>query len=127
MPSGIGGTGANYNKATGQGLYVLRNEAGEIKYIGRGDAPARLATHADSIDKGDLIGEVLYTNNLTKAQAKGLEQNLIDRFGGAARKNPDTPLLNQYRSYAPENINAPVYRDAVTGELLQETLKRLGQ
>jgi hypothetical protein len=123
----VGGTGKNYNPATGQGIYVLRDESGAIKYVGRGDAPARLATHADSIDKGDLIGEVLWTNNLTKAQAKGLEQQLIDNFGGAARQNPNTPLLNQYRSYAPENPNAALYQNSVTDPLWQATLNRLGQ
>jgi hypothetical protein len=79
LPSGVGGTGAADNKATGQGLYVLRDELGNVRYVGRGDAPARIATHADSIDKGDLIAERLYTNNLTKAQAEGLEQRLSNR------------------------------------------------
>jgi hypothetical protein len=126
LPSGIGGTGARYNKETGQGLYVLYDEAGAVRYVGRGDAPARLVTHADSIDKSDLVGEVLWTNNLSKAQAKGIEQRLIDHFGGAARQSPDTPLLNEYRSYAPENPNASVYASSATDELWFETLKRLG-
>lgn len=78
--------------------------------MGIGDAPTRLATRADYIDKGDLIGEVLWTNNLNKAQAKGLEQELIDNFGDAAWQNPTTTLLNQYRSYTAENPNAALYQ-----------------
>ncbi|MEM9054252.1 MAG: hypothetical protein AAGB16_02910 [Pseudomonadota bacterium] len=39
LPSGVGGTGRAYNKATGQGLYVLRDELGNVRYVGRGDAP----------------------------------------------------------------------------------------
>ncbi|MGH8049806.1 MAG: LysM peptidoglycan-binding domain-containing protein [Arenimonas sp.] len=127
LPSGVGGTGANYDKAVGQGLYVLRDEAGSIKYVGRGDAPDRLATHADSIDKGDYIGEILWPNNLSKAQAKGLEQKLMDQYGGATRQNPNTPLLNKYRSFAPENPNANLYKNSVTNELWDATLKRVGK
>jgi len=127
LPSGVGGTGAAYNKATGQGLYVLRDEADNIRYVGRGDAPARIATHADSVDKGDLIARTLYTNNLTEAQAKGLEQRLIDEFGGASRHFPDTPLLNKINSYSSINPNAPLYRDAVTDALWQDALKKVGR
>ena len=126
LPSGVGGTGANYDKATGQGLYVLFDEAGAVRYVGRGDAPARIGVHEMSVDKGDLIGRVLWTNNLTKAQAKGLEQGLMDRFGGALRQNPESPLLNVFRSYSPMNPNAATYREAVTPELWQATLNKIG-
>ncbi|GFM66076.1 hypothetical protein PSCICJ_21940 [Pseudomonas cichorii] len=127
LPSGIGGTGANYDKVNGQGLYVLKNEAGDVMYVGRGDAPARIDKHAITPGKDDLIAQTLWENNLTKAQAKGLEQRIMDLYGGARRQNPDTPLLNEYRSYAPENPNAQLYRDAGTDQLFNETLKRIGQ
>lgn len=93
--------------------------------MGRGDAPIRLGVHENSLDKGDLIGRVLYDNNLTKAQAKGLEQALIDRFGGTVKQNPNSPLLNKYRWYSPDNPNASTYQNAVTDDLLQATLKKL--
>ena len=67
----VAGTYATGNPAIMES--ALGFPSGAIKYVGRGDAPARLATHAESIDKGDLIGEVLWTNNLSKAQAKGIE------------------------------------------------------
>ncbi|MBA2672618.1 hypothetical protein [Ramlibacter sp.] len=126
LPSGVGGTGAAYDRVNGQGLYVLRDEEGMVRYVGRGDAPARLGVHEDSIDKGDLIGRVLWTNNLSKGQAKGLEQGLIDHFGGALRQNPNSQLLNQFRSYAPNNPNASIYRDTVTPQLWESTLKKIG-
>ncbi|MBX3625343.1 MAG: LysM peptidoglycan-binding domain-containing protein [Rhizobacter sp.] len=126
LPSGVGGTGANYDKVTGQGLYVLFDEAGALKYVGRGDAPARLAVHEASLDKGELVGRVLWTNNLSKPQAKGLEQALMDHFGGALRQNPGSPLLNQFRSYQPSNPNAQMYRDAVTEDLWIATMKKIG-
>ena len=47
FPTKPGGTGAAYNEATGQGVYVLKNpKTGQIEYVGRGDAPARIAEHA---------------------------------------------------------------------------------
>jgi len=127
LPSGIGGTGQNYDRINGQGLYVLLDETGQVKYVGRGDVPARLSSHENSIDKGDLISRELWSNNLSKAQAKGLEQALMDNFGGPRRSNPGTQLLNEYRSYSLFNPNALSYRSAVTGELWQATLKKLGQ
>jgi hypothetical protein len=127
LPSGVGGTGAAYNKETGQGLYVLRDEQKNIVYVGRGDAPARIQTHADSIDKGDFVGQQLYDNNLTKAQAKGLEQRLIEQLGGAKSFAPNTPLLNKINSYSPTNPNAPIYRDAVTDRLWQDLLGKIGR
>jgi hypothetical protein len=126
LPSHVGGTGAAYDKVNGQGLYVLRNEAGEVKYLGRGDAPARLDAHTYSADKKGLVGEVLWGNNLSTAQAKGLEQGLMTRFGGAISQNPNTPLLNRINSYSPTNPNASTYSGAATEALLGETLRRLG-
>ncbi|MEE5067585.1 RHS repeat-associated core domain-containing protein, partial [Pseudomonas alliivorans] len=127
MPSGVGGTGAHYDKVNGQGLYVLKDEAGNVKYVGRGDAPARVAKHADTEGKDDLVSQILWDNNLSKAQAKGLEQLIIDLYGGAKSQNARTPLLNEIRSYRPENPNAPLYKAAGSDELFNETLRRLGQ
>lgn len=117
---------ATYSKLTGQGLYVLRDEEGAVKYIGRGNASARVEAHAVSSDKSDLIGQILWSNNLTDSQAKGLEQRLIDYFGGAFSQNPETSLLNRIRSFAPNNPNASVFESAVSEDLWRETLHRLG-
>jgi hypothetical protein len=76
--------------------------------------------------KDVLESQVIWENNLTKAQAKGLEQRLIGHYGGALRHNPDTRLLNKYRSYAPENPNAALYEAAATDDLFNETLRKIG-
>lgn len=122
-----GGTGAAYNKATGQGLYVLRDEAGDIRYIGRGDAPARIIAHMTTPGKSDLFGEALWDNNLLDSQAKGLEQKLMDALGGAKSQNPNSPLLNIIRSFSPSNPNASLYQNAVSDDLWSQTLEKLGQ
>jgi len=53
-----------YDKINGQGLYILRDQGGIIRYIGIGDVPTRIAVHArdfaihetNNIRKSDLIG-----------------------------------------------------------------------
>ena len=127
-----GGTGSAYNKQTGQGIYVLRDPiTNEIKYVGRGDAPARGTAHKASVDKGHLVQEIVHNNNLTKAEAKFLEQSLLDKLGGAKSTNPMTNLYNQIRSYSPTNPNSPTYdtgghsaKDAA--KIRQETFDILG-
>ena len=125
-----GGTGAAYNKSTGQGLYVLKDSAGDIKYVGRGDASARGAAHQNSVDKAHLRQTILADNNLTKAEAKFLEQKLMDAHGGARSTNPLTNLQNKIRSYAPTNPNAKNYDIAGDSaswgsEILSDVSKKL--
>ncbi|WP_239496827.1 RHS repeat-associated core domain-containing protein [Aggregatibacter kilianii] len=126
-----GGTGVDYNKDTGQGLYVLKDPiTGEVKYVGRGDAPARGAAHQASPDKGKYTQQILAENNLTKAEAKYLEQRLMDHFGGAKSTNPSTNLLNKIRSYSPFNKNAATYDTAGGGsnwgnQIFSDVLKTL--
>jgi len=48
-------------------------------------------------------------DNLTKAEAKYLEQKLMDHLGGAKSTNPVTNLLNKIRSYSPSNPNSRTY------------------
>ncbi|MBF0786220.1 type IV secretion protein Rhs, partial [Muribacter muris] len=105
-----GGTGKNYDPLNGQGLYILRDPiTNQIKYVGRGDAPARGIAHKQSHDKGHLVQEIIAKNNLTKAEAKYLEQRLIDHFGGAKSTNPSTNLMNKIRSYSKFNPNSGTY------------------
>jgi RHS repeat-associated protein len=123
-----GGTGAKYNKKTGQGIYVLRDrKTGQVKYVGRGDAPVRTATHKRTKGKKSLDAEVVWANDLTKAQAKGIEQALIDYYGGAKSVDRKTPLQNKIRSYSDTNPNATTYDKVLHTEVWQETLERLGE
>ncbi|WP_424407527.1 RHS repeat-associated core domain-containing protein [Pasteurella sp. PK-2025] len=105
-----GGTGKTYDPINGQGLYVLRDPiTNQIKYVGRGDAYARGIAHKLSTDKKHLIQDILSPNNLTKEEAKYLEQRLMDYFGGAQSTNPMTNLMNKIRSYSQANPNARYY------------------
>ncbi len=103
-----GGSGAKYNSVEGQGLYVL-TEGKTIKYVGRGDAITRLGVHAATDGKSSLQQHIVFENNLTKAEAKFLEQRIMDLNGGAKSTNAITNLLNKIRSYSPANPNAGTY------------------
>ena len=122
-----GGTRANYNKQTGQGLYALIDDAGSVRYIGRGDAPVRLLKHASSKDLGGFRQVILRNNDLTKAQAKGLENYLIGRFGGAKSMNELTNLFNRIRSFARTNGNARSYKNAATNDLIEEVMGKINK
>ncbi len=103
-----GGTGAKYDKLEGQGLYVITDN-GKIKYVGRGDATARLGRHAVTDGKSHLRQFVIFDNNLIKAEAKFLEQKIMVLNGGAKSTNRGTKLLNEIRSYSPANTNSVTY------------------
>uniref|UniRef100_UPI000AF7CF93 RHS repeat-associated core domain-containing protein n=1 Tax=Pantoea sp. A4 TaxID=1225184 RepID=UPI000AF7CF93 len=103
-----GGTRKNYDPVNGQGLYVL-HDGKSILYVGRGDAPSRLNIHANTSGKSNLEQLTIFDNNLTKSEAKFLEQRIMDLNGKAQSKNPMTNLLNKIRSYSPNNPNAGMY------------------
>jgi len=127
-----GGTGQNYDKVNGQGIYVLRDPiTGDIKYVGRGDAPARGVAHSTANGKSNLVQEIIHDNNLTKAEAKHIEQRLINQLGGAKSQNANTSLLNEIRSYSPSNPNAGKYDIAGVSQghadaIWQQTMTKLG-
>ena len=124
-----GGTGKHYDPVNGQGLYVL-HDGKNIIYVGRGDAPARLNSHANTPGKSHLEQLTIFDNNLTKAEAKFLEQRIMDLNGGAKSTNSLTNLLNKIRSYSPNNPNASKYDIAGHssdwgGEVLKDALSIL--
>ena len=127
-----GGTGSKYDAVNGQGIYVLRDPiSGDIKYVGRGDVHARAVAHANTPGKSHLVQEIIHDNNLTKAEAKHIEQRLIDKMGGAKSQNASTPLLNEIRSYSPDNPNAGKYDIAGKSQghadaIWQQTIIKLG-
>ena len=121
----VGGTGKNYDRSKGHGLYVLLDET-DPKYFGRGDAPVRIARHADDPEKIGLIGKILWKNNVTYEQARGLEHMLIEFWGGAKKTNKLTHLLNKIRSISPKNKKLlQQYLDSVSDELWDLTLQKL--
>jgi hypothetical protein len=130
-PSGrtnFGGTGAHYNEASGQGLYILRNpRTGVIEYVGRGDAPSRIAAHAlPGSGKEGLVAEILWSNNLPMPQAVSLERELMHLLGGPRSLRPNTVLRNQIDSLSPSNPNHVDWEFAADDALLIETLRRAG-
>ncbi|WP_429067534.1 RHS repeat-associated core domain-containing protein [Aeromonas bestiarum] len=103
-----GGVGTTYDSINGQGLYVL-HDGKNIIYVDRGDAPSRLNIHANTPRKPHLRLFAVFDNNFTKAEAKLLEQKIMDLHGGTQLTNPVTNLLNKTRSYSPNNPNAGSY------------------
>ncbi|MEQ8821886.1 MAG: RHS repeat-associated core domain-containing protein [Sumerlaeia bacterium] len=109
------------------GLYVLLDSRNRnVKYVGIGVVNDRLASHKKT--KPKHIGVTLFTTgSLTKAEARGLEQKLMDEFGGPKSVNKKTPLWNKIRSFTDRNGNAKNYRKAVTEELFKEALDRINR
>lgn len=68
--------------------------------------------HASTPGKSSIEQLTLFDNNLSKAEAKFLEQNLIGMHGGAQSMNPLTNLLNKIRSFSTTNPNASMYKVA---------------
>ena len=127
FPTRPGGTGAAYNELTGQGVYILRDSSGKIRYVGRGDAPERLIAHSRlGSGKDDLVGEILFNNNLPAAQAKSLEQELMQMLGGARSVNPSTSLRNKIQGIGEGNPNFLDLEFAADHELVIEALRRAG-
>ena len=56
----------------------------------------------------------------------GLEQALMDLYGGARGDSWQTPLLNEVRSYSRSNDEGCLCQRAVTDELWAATMQRLG-
>jgi hypothetical protein len=120
----IGRTGKNYDSENGQGVYVLKDPStGQVKYVGRGDANSRVVDHKLDPFKKDLEAQIVAPNNLTRAEARGLEQALIDRYGGPLDK-----LFNKINGINPlrTDSRAQSYREA-GGKLIDEAVQIIGQ
>jgi RHS repeat-associated protein len=83
-----GGSGAAYDLEEGQGIYVYVDEQGNVRYVGRGDAPGRASDHTTSSNSavktsGERLRQIIVANNnLAAAEAQGLEELLIVHYGG---------------------------------------------
>jgi len=77
--------------------------------VGRGDTPTRLNSHVNTPGKSLLEQLTIFDNNSTKAEAKYLEQRIMDLNGGAKSTNSLTNRLNKIRSYSPNNPKASTY------------------
>ena len=77
-----------------------------------------------------LTQDIIFDNNLTKAEAKYLEQKLMGMFGGPKSTNANSALLNKIKSYSRTNPNSPIYDIAGDSkswgkEILKDALNRL--
>jgi RHS repeat-associated protein len=114
-----GASGDAYDKLTGQGVYVLLDKANNVRYVGRGDVHVRIAQHANDAIKGKWTPFIVAENNLLMEEARGLEQLLIEHYGGPKRYGG--PLENEFMGirYKNKNFNkyidaaAPLYKEAV--------------
>jgi hypothetical protein len=66
-----------------------------VRYVGRGDAPSRIVDHANpKSPKRQYEAIIVANNNLTKEEAHGLEQMLVEFYGGP-RNAGGTQLVNE--------------------------------
>ncbi|MFO1004164.1 MAG: polymorphic toxin-type HINT domain-containing protein, partial [Planctomycetaceae bacterium] len=125
-PTASGGTGVNYNRETGHGVYVLIDDDGVVRYVGRGDAPTRIEAHRESgSGKEDLIPITLFDNNLPERKAISLEHELINVYGGAKSINGGTQLRNKRQEIAEMNARFLDLEFEAEDELLIEALQRI--
>lgn len=83
-------------------VYVARNKAGEVIYVGITDGlAARAASHLRQ--KGIRIAPLEGLERLTRADARAVEQVLIEEIGLSN-------LLNKINSISSKN---PIYNDAI--------------
>ena len=88
-------------------VYVSKNAAGEVNYVGiTNNFPRRMAEHARSA-RALRVEPVNGLQNLSRADAKAVEQVLIERYG--LPKTGGT-LLNVINSISPNN---PIYNGAI--------------
>ncbi|HEY0601684.1 MAG TPA: Ig-like domain-containing protein [Herpetosiphonaceae bacterium] len=119
-----GGTGKAYDSKNGQGLYVLRDSNQDVRYVGRGDAPARGVAHSKHPVKRNYNQEIIARNNLTDSEAGGLEQRLIDHYGGP-RSRGGRRLDNKREEATPNQSRYKEYMDD-SESLFDEVLDILG-
>lgn len=87
----------------------MLHDGKNIINVGRGDTPTRLNSHVNTPGKSLLEQLTIFDNNSTKAEAKYLEQRIMDLNGGAKSTNSLTNRLNKIRPYSPNNPKASTY------------------
>ncbi|MFM7162028.1 MAG: hypothetical protein ACKO3P_16875, partial [Planctomycetaceae bacterium] len=93
----------------------------------RGDAPQRLLEHAKPRSgKEDLVGEVLFNNNLSAYHAQSLENELMHMLGGPKSINPATCLRNKIEGIGEGHPYFLILEFSAGDELVLEALRRAG-
>ena len=117
-------------KRVNRGVYVLYHPGSKtIRYVGQGHIEDRRRAHRRDRVKGRLKLLVV-AENLTYKQRRGLEQLLMEHFGGplSANKSGGGRLLNEIWSIRPDRQDkrAVAYRTAGQA-LLAEALRAIEQ
>ena len=83
-----------------------------VRYVGRGDVHDRIKTHSGTPGKYHLTPFIVWEHSLTWYEMKGLEQALMDLYGGSRSDSWQTPLQNEVRSYSRTNAERCFYQSA---------------
>jgi hypothetical protein len=76
--------------------------------------------------KDDLIGQILFNNNLSAGTAVSLEQELMQAFGGPRSVNPSTCLRNKFQALGESNSGFTKLEFEADDGLVIEALRRAG-
>jgi RHS repeat-associated protein len=94
--------------ATNNCVYVCFTKDGQVKYVGITKNFLQRAAYWKA--NGKNITEMPELKGFTRAQARALEQLLMEFGGGAKSVSEDTPLDNEINSISPKN---PAYEPAL--------------
>ena len=84
VPFVIRGAKADLDAVKGTGVYVLKDKAGTVLYVGEGNVWERLGKHIADAKKTSWFGEIaefeVRASGLTKSQSLALEEDLIQQL-----------------------------------------------
>jgi RHS repeat-associated protein len=84
VPYRITGKQTDFDAVRGTSVYVLKDQAGNVLYVGKGDVWDRLRKHITDPDKTPWFGEIgrveIVGTDLTNSQALALEQDQIHQL-----------------------------------------------
>ena len=116
VPYTITGTQKDFDAVKGTSVYVFKDRAGNVLYVGKGDVWARLRKHITDPDKTPWFGEIAQVEikgtELTNSEALALEQDLIQQLDPNYNRDrkPYETEFGKGKSYAPDLPKAQMPR-----------------
>ncbi len=99
VPYTIGGKKEDFDAVKGTSVYILKDNLGNVLYVGEGDVWSRLRAHISDPEKTPWFGEIaqveVKASGLTKKAAVALEQDLIGQLKPEHNKDR-TPYETNY-------------------------------
>lgn len=117
VPYTITGTQKDFDAVKGTSVYVLKDKAGNVLYVGKGDVWGRLRSHISDPLKTPWFGEIaqieIKGSELTNSEALALEQDLIRQLGPHYNKDliPYETEFGKGEPYAPNLPKAQIPRN----------------